>query len=167
MLLSLRIIWFLPAATGKVSTAPVFLGVAPTVFWLVVGALLCSVELILPTAFTAFTMGLSALMVALVSTWVLEPQWQVFLWLLLSTALIFLSRRFLPKRKESSIQDATEGQTITEIPPGKTGRVLYEGNSWRARCGDEKLGLGPSQKVYVVGRQGTTLIVMPENLSDY
>ncbi|MCL1472818.1 NfeD family protein [Argonema antarcticum] len=166
MLLSLTIIWFLAGAAGKVSTAPTLLGISPIMFWLVLGAVLCSVELFLPTAFTAFTMGLSALMVGLLSTVVRSPQLQVLIWLLLSTTLIFLSRRLLPKRKVFSIQDATEGETMTEIPPGETGRVLYEGNSWRARCSDEKISLSPNQKVYVVGRQGITLIVMPENLSD-
>jgi len=156
----------LAGAAGQVSTAPTLLGISPTVFWLVLGAVLCSVELVLPTAFTAFTMGLSALMVGLLSTVVRSPQWQVLIWLLLSTALIFLFRRLQPKRKVFSIQDATEAQTITEILPGETGRVLYEGNSWRARCSDEKLALAQNQKVYVVGRQGITLIVMPENLSD-
>jgi membrane protein implicated in regulation of membrane protease activity len=56
------------------------------------------------------------------------------------------------------------GETLTEILPGQAGRVLYEGNSWRARCDDDKLSLAPGQKVYVVSREGTTLIVMPENI---
>ncbi|MFB2924113.1 MULTISPECIES: NfeD family protein [Aerosakkonema] len=161
ILLSLSMIRFLaPIAANMVLS----LGFSPTLLWLVVGAALCSVELFIPTAFTSFAMGLSALMVALLSMAVRSPQWQVLIWLGLSTALIFVSRRFLPKRKVRSLQDASEAQTITEIPAGETGRVLYEGNSWRARCGDEQQAIAPNQKVYVVGRQGTTLIVLPENL---
>ena len=165
MLVTSTIIWVLAKATNTVSTSPVLLGVSPTILWLVWGGGLCLLELLLPTAFTAFAMGLSALMVALLSTIVRSPLLQVILWMVLSAGLIFFSRRFLPKRKVTSIQDATQAQTITEIPPGETGRVLYEGNSWRARCADDKIALAPNQPVYVVGRQGTTLIVMPENLS--
>jgi membrane protein implicated in regulation of membrane protease activity len=40
--------------------------------------------------------------------------------------------------------------------------VLYEGNSWAARCESSTAPIPTGQKVYVVGRKGTTLIVMPE-----
>jgi len=46
---------------------------------------------------------------------------------------------------------------------GKEGRVLYEGN-FLARCDDHNLAIAPNQKVYLVRREGTTLIVLPENL---
>lgn len=164
MLLSHTIIWFLGGVTGLVATTGFSFLFSPTGFWLLLGAGLCLVELFVPVAFTAFVMGLSAMLVALVSPFVGSFFLQVVLWLVLSTALIFLSRRFLPKHKPHSIRDATEAETITEILPGKTGRVLYEGNSWRARCGDEDKAIAPGQKVYVVGREGTTLIVMSENL---
>lgn len=157
-------IWLLAGATGSnvaVSQFPF----SPSMFWLVAGAMLCLVELFVPTAFTTFMMGLSALVVALVA--MLLPSLigvQVALWMALSVTFVFLSHRLMPKRKVSTIEDATEGQTLTEILPGQPGRVLYEGSSWRARCGDEKLAIAPNQKVYVVGREGTTLIVLPENL---
>ncbi|WP_439648944.1 NfeD family protein [Leptolyngbya ohadii] len=48
--------------------------------------------------------------------------------------------------------------------PGQTGRVIYEGNSWQARCEDEGMTIAPNQRVYVVDRRGTTLIVIPESL---
>jgi membrane protein implicated in regulation of membrane protease activity len=110
-------------------------------------------------------MGLSAFVVALVALMlptVLSVQ--VLLWLLLSTSLVVLSRRFLPHPTVSKKLDAMEAQTVTEIPPGHTGRVLYEGNSWQARCEDEEMAIAPNQKVYVVRRQGTTLIVVPQSL---
>jgi membrane protein implicated in regulation of membrane protease activity len=123
-------------------------------------------ELFLPTAFVAFLMGISAIVVAFLSQAILGKLWlQVVVWLLLSTALVLLSRRFVtPPRRKSKIQDAIIAETLTEIPAGKTGRVLYEGNSWRALCDDEKLSIPPNQRVYVTRREGTTLIVMPENL---
>jgi membrane protein implicated in regulation of membrane protease activity len=125
-------------------------------------------ELFTPTAFVALLMGISALVVAFLSQAILGKLWlQIVVWLFLSTILVVLSRRYLtlPQRR-SKIQHAIIAETLTEIPAGKPGRVLYEGNSWRARCDDEKLSISPNQRVYVTGREGTTLIVMPENLLD-
>ncbi|OUL32697.1 hypothetical protein BV372_18665 [Nostoc sp. T09] len=137
-----------------------------TVIWLLAGAVLCFMELFLPSAFVAFMMGISAFIVALLSQFVLRSLWlQVLAWLLLSTLLVMGSRRLSqPRRRNSKIQNAITAETLTEIPAGKTGRVLYEGNSWQARCDDDKLSVAPHQRVYIVRREGTTLIVMPENL---
>ncbi|MBD2383996.1 NfeD family protein [Cylindrospermum sp. FACHB-282] len=137
-----------------------------TLIWLLAGAVLCLMELFLPSAFVAFMMGISALVVAVLSQLGLGSLWlQVVLWLLLSISLVLVTRQFLqPRRRKSKIQDAVMGETLTAIPAGHTGRVLYEGNSWRARCDDDKLSVAPQQTVYVVRREGTTLIVMPENV---
>ena len=138
-----------------------------TLVWLIAGAVLCLLELFLPTAFVAFMMGISALIVALVSVLIPQLSLQVILWLGLSTSFILLSRRFLPKAKKSrSIQDAVIAETLTAIAPGKEGRVIYEGNSWRARCEDKDNAIAPYEKVYVVRREGTLLIVLPENVLD-
>jgi membrane protein implicated in regulation of membrane protease activity len=139
----------------------------PSLFWLVAGGILCLVEVVVPTAFTAVMMGISALIVALLTRFFpAQMGLQIALWMGFSTAFVYLAHRMVPKGKVSSIEDASEGKTITEILPGQTGRVLYEGNSWRARCGEPEQAIAPDQKVYVVGRQGTTLIVMPDSLSD-
>jgi membrane protein implicated in regulation of membrane protease activity len=137
-----------------------------TLIWLVAGIILCLMEVVLPTAFVQLMMGISALIVALLCYLGLSSLWlQVILWLLLSTVLVVFSRRFLqPPTRKSKLSDAMMGETITEILPGSAGRVLYEGNSWRARCDDDKLTVAPGQKVYIVSREGTTLIVMPENI---
>ena len=139
-----------------------------TLIWLLAGSALCLMELFTPTAFVALLMGISAIVVAFLSQAILGKLWlQIVVWLFLSTILVVLSRRYLtlPQRR-SKIQHAIIAETLTEIPAGKPGRVLYEGNSWRARCDDEKLSISPNQRVYVTGREGTTLIVMPENLLD-
>jgi len=137
-----------------------------TLIWLIIGTLLCLTEIFLPTAFFALMMGMSALVVALVSQVILGLWLQVLIWLLLSTSLVLLSRRFMtsPLRRHSKIRDAITAETLTEILAGETGRVIYEGNSWRARCDDEKLTIAAHERVYVTRREGTTLIVMPENL---
>lgn len=134
------------------------------ILWLIAGLVLCLMELVLPTAFVELTMGISALIVAFVAWVVPSLLIQVIVWLLLSIGLTVVLRRILPKRSHSIIEDAKEATTLTTISPGQTGRVLYEGNSWQARCEDENLAIEPEQKVYVVGRRGTTLIVIPERL---
>ncbi len=136
-----------------------------TLIWLIAGACLCLSELFIPTAFVAFMMGISAFVVALLSLAVGNLWLQVLSWLLLSASLIVLTRKYIsPRRRKSKIRDAILAETITEITPGQPGRVLYEGNSWRARCDDEQAFIAPYQRVYVVRREGTTLIVMPENI---
>ena len=137
-----------------------------TLIWLLAGSRVCLTELFLPSAFVSFMMGISSLMVGLLSYLGISNLWiQVAAWLLFSTILIVFSRRFLqPQRRKSQIQDAVIGETITEILPGQIGRVLYEGRSWRAKCDDHKISLPPQQTVYVVRREGTTLIVIPDYL---
>ncbi|MBD1850890.1 NfeD family protein [Leptolyngbya sp. FACHB-711] len=132
--------------------------------WLIAGVILCVLEFILPTAFVELTMGISAILVAIVAQFVPSLGIQVGLWLILSVVLTLLTRRLLPRKTHHLIQDTREAQTLTPILPGQTGRVIYEGNSWQARCDDEGLTIPANQKVYVVERRGTTLIVMPENL---
>ncbi len=133
----------------------------PTAIWLIAGLALCLVELVLPTAFIAFVMGVSALLVAGLVPVLPLIGLQIGAWILLSGLMVLFSRRFV-NRKAALKLDATEAETVTEILPGKPGRVLYEGNSWTARCSDSHMSIPAHRRVYVVGRKGTTLIVMPE-----
>lgn len=135
---------------------------SPTLIWLGAGAVLCLTELFFPSAFVAFMMGLAALVVAAISLVVPSLGLQVALWLIFSTISIFLLRRFAPSKRLAKRMDAVEGKTITEILPGQTGRVMYEGNSWRAKCDDQHISIPPHEKVYVVRMEGTTLVVLPE-----
>ncbi len=137
--------------------------------WLIVGGALCSLEFFFPTAFVAFMMGLAALGVAAIVLLLpavgLSVVLQMTLWLVFSSIAVIFSRRlFTPKTATRVLSDASEAETLTAIPAGKAGRVLYEGNSWRAKCADEHTAISPEQTVYVVGQEGTTLIVMPRNL---
>ncbi len=137
---------------------------SPAAIWLIAGVILCLMELFLPTAFVEFAMGISAIIVALATPFAPQFGIQITLWLVLSVILILVVRRFMPTGKPRIIDDDKEGTTITEIPAGRAGRVLYEGNSWQARCGDETLAIAPNESVYVIGRKGTTLIVMPDHV---
>lgn len=132
-------------------------------FWLILGTVLCLMELFIPTAFVEFTLGVSALIVSLVAFVVPWFSAQAALWMVLSITFIFCLKRFMPQRTPTILLDATEARTLTAIAPGETGRVLYEGNSWQARCDDETTTIGADQTVVVVRRKGNTLYVMPES----
>lgn len=138
-----------------------------TLLWLIAGSVLCLMELVFPSAFVAFMFGISALIVAAISLILPHFTLLAVLWLVLSTLLILLSRRFFtPKRKLSRLGDSFEAEVLISIPPGKTGRVLYEGNSWQAKCADEDRAIAAGEKVYIVRQEGTTLIILPQKLLD-
>jgi membrane protein implicated in regulation of membrane protease activity len=136
--------------------------ISPSGLWLIVGTTLCLLELLVPTAFTAICMGVSALLVAVVA--LVLPSWfgmQIVIWMLLSCGLIILGYRLNQKRTSREIQASTEAEALTAMIPNQTGRVLYEGASWRARCADGVEAIEPQEKLHVVGREGNLLIVMP------
>lgn len=134
----------------------------PTLFWTIAGGVLCMMELIFPTAFVSFMMGIAALAVAVVSLFFPQNALLISLWLIFSIALTIISRRFFtPKRKTGITGDDLEAKAVGGIPAGTTGRVLYEGNSWQAKCADEARDIAPNEAVYVLEKQGNTLIVLP------
>lgn len=155
--------WLTKIHSPTLAVAGGQLNINPSLIWLIAGSVLCLLELSLPTAFTAFTMGLAAIIVA-VFAWYFPAQFglQIFLWMVLATGGIIATRRLLPKTKTSILSAPKQAETLTEILPGKAGRVIYESNSWRAICEDETVTIAAHQKVYVVRREGTTLIVVPE-----
>ncbi|NEO34673.1 MAG: NfeD family protein [Symploca sp. SIO3C6] len=132
-------------------------------FWLVVGITLCAMELILPTAFIEAILGVGAIIVAAIAPLVPSFSLQVLVWMICSLVLVLILRRFMPKPVPfTMMDDSREAQTLTSIPAGDTGRVIYEGGSWRARCGDETLAIAADEKVFVVARKGYTLVVIPK-----
>ena len=142
--------------------------VSPSLAWFVFGILLIILELLvpLPTMLVAAALGLGAIFVSAVMLIIpTHVAVRFLLWALASAFLIWYSRRFIPKGNWQ-LQDADEGVTITEIPAGQTGRVKYEGNSWKARCEDVKISIEAAEKVYILRKQGTTLVVVPKNWLD-
>lgn len=131
-------------------------------FWLIVGGVLCLMELFLPTAFIEATLGVSALVVAGVALIIPNFTIQAAIWMVLSVLANWALQRFVPKRTPYTLADSTEARTLTTIAPGQPGRVLYEGNSWQARCEDREVAIGADEPVIVIGRQGNTLLIMPE-----
>ncbi|MEL6351600.1 MAG: NfeD family protein [Cyanobacteria bacterium J06627_28] len=129
--------------------------------WVIIGAVLCLMELLLPTAFIESAFGISAFAVAVLSLFIPSLNIQIAIWMVLSLLTFWVLKRFIPNKTAPGLREATEARTTTEILPGKTGRVIYEGNSWQARCEDDQVAIAPDQEVFVVQRKGNTLIVIP------
>jgi membrane protein implicated in regulation of membrane protease activity len=132
-----------------------------SLLWLIAGTCLCVLELFVPTALVAMFLGVAAFIMAVLA--IILPGWvglQVAIWIGLSVILAWLGHRFTPKRSAIDFNH-TEAKALTEILPDRTGRVLYEGVSWRAKCGDGVSSIEPEQQLHVIGREGTTLIVVP------
>ncbi|MEQ9371959.1 NfeD family protein [Coleofasciculus sp. F4-SAH-05] len=145
----------------------------PSWFWFFSGIVLCLLELFLPKVLipkfrlVPLSMGLVALILGLKLFrlhYVLAFKWQVAYWMLLSTSSVIWIRPMLLKRKKFKVPEATEAKTLTEISPGETGRVLYEGSSWAGRCQERHMSIPANQTVYVIGQEDNTLIVLPEHL---
>ncbi|MGF1489628.1 MAG: NfeD family protein [Prochloraceae cyanobacterium] len=140
---------------------------SPVIIWLIIGSILCCTELIVPTAFTSFILGLSAIIVAAISLAIPQLSLQIAIWMAISLILVIGSRRLLPKQKKNlNLDDDRTGETLSAIVPGKGGRVLYEGGSWQAKNEYEELTIPEGEKVYVIRKQGNTLIVLPQKLVD-
>jgi len=136
----------------------------PSQVWLIIGMTLCVIELLipLPTFLIAGATGIAAIFVAAIALILPIPALQILVWMLISGLLVRFSRRFIP-RDSHQLKEASEGFTLTEIPAGQTGRVQHEGVSWKAKCDDPQIEIAAQQKVIVLRRQGTMLIVIPEN----
>ncbi|MGB0562750.1 MAG: NfeD family protein [Spirulinaceae cyanobacterium] len=133
-----------------------------TLLWLMAGAILCLMELFFPTAMVEFTMGLAALLVGVISLVLPSVGLQIALWMGLSVFFLLLVRRwFTPRFRPVIPEQATVGETLTEILPGAAGRVLCDGNSWRAFCEDDAIAIAAEQRVEILRREGNTLIVRP------
>ena len=136
----------------------------PSQVWLIIGMALCVIELLipLPTFLIAGATGIAAIFVAAIALILPIPALQILVWMLISGLLVRFSRRFIP-RDSHQLKEASEGFTLTEISAGQTGRVQHEGVSWKAKCDDPQIEIAAQQKVIVLRRQGTMLIVIPEN----
>ncbi|HAZ43623.1 MAG TPA: nodulation protein NfeD [Cyanobacteria bacterium UBA11371] len=162
---------------------PQFFAITPPWFWAIAGVILCMIEFFLAQKlkksykFIALLIGISAFITAITDWQMAEAlgfDWryvmyeefnvQVMYWMGVSLALVIWVRPTLIKRKKVAIPDATEAKTVTEILPGETGKVIYEGCFWRARCADRVSKIEPNEKVYVLHRDGNTLIVTLEKM---
>jgi len=157
----------------------------PPWFWLTAGIILWGIELFLPKNWAKkwrlipLLMGGTALLLSF-TLWRLSMDWefdwqyimygnfslQIMYWMGVSLSTIIWIRPAILslKQKKFTIANATEAKTLTEILPGETGRVLYEGSSWPARCAENSDAIASHQKVYVLRCEDNTLIVASDTL---
>ena len=170
------LIWSLAATTNQ-SGFPI----TPPILWLIIGVLLGLIELLIIKTqpqkyrFYVLMMGASALIEAFILwrgsiafqfSWVdimyEDFDWQIMYWMAIAMPLAIWVRPVFIIRKKFVIPESTEATTISEILPGETGMVIYEGASWKARNEDSQGSIAPRQKVYVLRREGNILIVVHE-----
>ena len=102
---------------------------SPRLWWAIVGLVLWGLEFLTPADLILFLLGACALAVAVLTPILPSFGLQLVVWLALS-GIALVGLRALGKRLYSGsheIEPDTEGETLTAIPPGEPGRVLYEG----------------------------------------
>nr|WP_228035107.1 NfeD family protein [Oculatella sp. LEGE 06141] len=109
--------------------------------------------------FAAFITAIAALSVPAFAT-------QLLIWGVLAVSLAVLLRGMVP-RESRELRHSTEAEVVDGIPPGGLGHVIYEGSWWKARCQFADMAIVVGHKVHVVGRDGNTLIVVPNNFTDH
>lgn len=143
--------------------------------WIVAGAVLIVLELIVPGMVLVF-LGAGALLVALlvwlglVQTWVAS----ITTWFIASLVLLLVLRgffqRFISGDAETQSTDEdfdTYGKVVDvveAIGPDKEGRIRYRGTTWQAACYDNTLEAGT--KAQIVCRENLIWIVEPVNPLD-
>lgn len=125
-----------------------------TYLWLVLGVLLVLAELVVPGLVVVF-LGIAALMVAAAigAGW-LEGWLEILTaWFISSLVLIFSLRnvlaRFLPGDTEvGNMDEDVDAQGLIVVvdrevhPYDETGRIVFRGTTWAARCPDMTLPKG-------------------------
>jgi membrane protein implicated in regulation of membrane protease activity len=160
-------------------------GISPPFGWFLIGLILCAVEYFLAKRvphgyrFIALMMGASAIALAGIlwrSASTLGIVWRTFMqeegalglqilyWIGLAFTSVIWIRPMFHRPKREVIPQSNEAETLTEIEPGKIGRVLYEGCSWQAKCENYERAIAPHQKVYVLRREGNILYIAPEEM---
>lgn len=143
--------------------------------WIVAGAVLIVLELIVPGMVLVF-LGVGALLVAflvwlgLVQTWVAS----ITIWFIASLVLLLVLRGFFQRfmSGEAETQSTDEDfdaygevvDVVEAIGPGKEGRIRYRGTTWQAACYDNTLEAGT--KAQIVCRENLLWIVEPANPLD-
>lgn len=143
--------------------------------WIVAGAVLIVLELIVPGMVLVF-LGVGALLVAflvwlgLVQTWVAS----ITIWFIASLVLLLVLRGFFQRfmSGEAETQSTDEDfdaygevvDVVEAIGPKKEGRIRYRGTTWQAACYDNTLEAGT--KAQIVCRENLLWIVEPANPLD-
>jgi len=146
-----------------------------TTTWIILGALLIILELVVPGAVLVF-LGAGALLVALliwlglIQTWIAS----ITAWFIISLALLLALRSFFQRfisgdeEKHTTDEDGDAYGLIVEvvetITPENEGRIRYRGTTWQAACYDHTLEVG--EKAQIIFRENLIWIVDPANPLD-
>lgn len=114
---------------------------------------------------TAASLGIAAIITAIVALTVSSLSLQIVIWGVLSIALTIVLRGMVPTPTRDT-QANTQAIVSDTIPKGGVGWVSYEGALWKARCQLPDVAIAAGQTVQVLGRQGLTLIVLPSDFDD-
>ena len=143
--------------------------------WIVAGAVLIVLELIVPGMVLVF-LGAGALLVALFVWLGLIQTWMAAIttWFIASLVLLLVLRSFFQRfmsgdvERQSTNEDfAAYGEVVDvveAIGPDKEGRIRYRGTTWQAICYDHTLDAGT--KAHIVCRDNLIWIVEPANPLD-
>ncbi|MEL6223516.1 MAG: NfeD family protein [Cyanobacteria bacterium J06626_14] len=132
---------------------------SPHRLWLISGLVVLGLGMLVGEPGIA-SIGLAALITAVLALSVPSISVQLIVWSILSLALAIVLRGLVGQKTKPS-QWQTEAEVTMTIPEGRVGEVAYEGTLWKAKCDIADLQVSQGELVYVVGRQGNTLLVMP------
>jgi membrane protein implicated in regulation of membrane protease activity len=142
----------------------------PEIVWFIIGLALFLLELVLP-GFVIFFFGVGAWVTALLCL-IANPginlQAIVFgVTSILSLVLLrkMIQKKFFYSKEELSkeVEDefsGREGIALTELIPGKTGKVEFKGTQWNAESESE---IAEGQRVIIKRKDSFKLIVEPKN----
>ncbi len=142
----------------------------PEIIWFIIGLVLFLLELVLP-GFVIFFFGVGAWITALLCL-VANPgvNLQVIVFAVTSVLSLLALRKMIQKkffysRKELSdeVEDeftGREAMVLSDIEPGKTGKVEFKGTSWKAES-DSVIRQGTI--VIIREKENFKLIVEPKN----
>ncbi|GAB6429081.1 NfeD family protein [Bacillus cereus] len=137
---------------------------ASTIFWLIVGIVLITIEIFAPGLFYFVILGSTAIITAVVSCFVTNPFVLILIFLVLSCVAILLFSSLLSGFNPDSSKRLSNNDALLEktgivtkvITPSENGKVKVEGEVWTATS-DEELEVNTSVKIRYV--QGSTLFV--------
>jgi len=142
----------------------------PEIVWFIIGLALFLLELVLP-GFVIFFFGVGAWVTALLCL-IANPGINLQAIVFGATSILSLvllrkmiQKRFFYSKEELSreVEDefsGREGIALTEFSPGRTGKVEFKGNQWKA---ESEFEITEGQRVIIKKKESFKLIVEPKN----
>lgn len=130
-------------------------------YWLIAGIALLGFEILVPELI-AGAIGLAALVTSVAALF-LPVGFQVAVFVGLAITFVIWGRKLVP-RDSPALEESRDARALEAIPAGRKGRVRYAGSNWNARCIHDTVSITADQELYVVERQGNTLLVMPAKM---